>query len=342
MKKRTVLRRSVFCALLVVMLLTLAGCGPRIGTQQLPVSAGEQNTREQTSVAGDLIVDLPALYLDLAADGAIQVGGASLAQFGVLLGQDLSVLTVDPAWVQFLVAGNIQHIQVANTQEGLLILANGEPVPSLGWDGDALVATAETLTLLGAQISPLVGKLIPIVQNLGVGVVIRVPLAPGATVIPLQVQGDASAAALAAQAQADFLAAVGRPPQIRATIRYAEDGSFQLAGLTGAELTTLGIPLEAIFAMPGNTVRQISDRGIRTFTLASNPQGIFISINGKTLPHITWGEGQVNHLLELAAQMGLLERAGLGPATDELVQTIETFLPIVQAADLNLTITFPE
>lgn len=320
------------CTLLGLTTLLLIGCGPRVGSGSVAANA---------SADAELVVDLPALYIDVDAAGNLSVAGTPLAELGALAGQNLADLNVDPTWVSFLTASNIQHIQLNNTPEGIVILANGEPVPSLGWDGEALVAAVETLEMLGAQINPVMGKLLPLVSNLGVGVVIRLPVTEGAAPIPLEVQGGESAAAMAARARTAFLAAVGNAPQIRATLAYAPDGTFSIAGLTGAELAALGIPLQA-FTLPGATVQQISSQGIQSIGLSTNPQGIFISINGRALPHITWDNGEVNHVIRLAGQMGLLTQLfGAGQSTETLVRTIESLLPIVQASDVNLTLTFP-
>jgi hypothetical protein len=321
-------RGILFSALLMV--LVLAGCGPRTGGGELSANTAPD----------ELVVDLPALYIDVDTTGNLSVAGTSLTEMAALVGQDLSTLKLDPVWVQYLTATNIQHIQINNTPEGIVILANGEPVPSLGWGGDALLATTETMDTLGAQINPMIGKIVPIIRNMGVGIVIRIPVAEGTPLIPLRVEGDDSAAAQAKEAQEAFLAAVGSPPQIRVTVAYAPDGTFQIAGLSGSDLAQLGLPLQAL-TLPRATVQQLSGMGIQSIGFATNPQGIFISVNNRTLPHITWGEGEVNHVLKLAAQMGFLQQVvGSSENTEALVRTIESFLPIVQASDVSLTFTF--
>ena len=61
-----------------------------------------------------------------------------------------------------MVNSQIQHIQIDNTPEGLLILINGKPIPSLGWDGESLVATAEVMEEFGADVVPLLDKILPL------------------------------------------------------------------------------------------------------------------------------------------------------------------------------------
>ena len=74
---------------------------------------------------------------------------------------------------------DIQHIQIETTADGLLILINGQMVPSIAWDGEKLVATADALKTFGASVA-LLDKVLPLVQHLGIGVTLRFPVAQGA------------------------------------------------------------------------------------------------------------------------------------------------------------------
>ena len=68
-----------------------------------------------------------------------------------------------------------------------------------------------------------------------------------------------------------------------------------------------------------------------------------LSINGKSLPYISWNNGELQHTLQLARQLGLLDQMmGANPNMDQLTSTIDQFLPIVQAAELNLVVNFPQ
>lgn len=316
-------------SMLLVAGLVLAGCGPRAGGGELAANASPE----------DIVIDLPAIYLDVNTEGQTSIGGTPLAQLGSQLGVDLSAAAqFDKAWINHLTVTNIQHMQLDNTPNGIMLLVNGEPIPSLGWDGDALVATADTLNMLGANVGPQISKLLPIIRALGIGVVVRVPVVEGSSLIPLVVQGDASAAALAKKAQEEYLKAVGTPPVVRVTLNYAADGTFTVADISGTDLASMNIPVQSL-NLPAAQVERMTQLGIKKLSLSSNSQGIFISINDKTLPHITWDNGEVNHVLKLAAQMGFLNQIqGYSP---EVHAMIESLLPAVQASDVNFSVTFP-
>ncbi len=323
MQKKFVLLVSM----LLVAGLLLTACGPRAGGGEMAAKASPK----------DLVVDLPALYIDLDTDGNASIGGQPVAQLAAMANGAIPT-SFDKTWVNHLTATNIQHIQIDNTANGIVILANGEPIPSLGWDGDALVATADTLSMLGANVGPQIAKLLPLVRDLGIGVVVRLPVAEGTPLIPMVVQGDESAAAMAKKAQEEYLKAVGNPPVVRVTLAYAPDGTFSVADISGTDLAALGIKLDTL-NMPAGSIAQVQKLGIKKLNLSSNTQGIFIGINDKTLPHITWDNGEINHVLKLAGQMGFLQQ--IPNYNAGVQQMIESFLPAVQASDVNLTVTFP-
>lgn len=323
-------RLTILVSIALISLIALAGCGPRATSGQAAQAADQSQ----------LVVDLPALVIDVHSDGQTSLGGMSMADLGGIAGQDLSTLSVPPNMVDYMTASNIQHIQIANTPDGILILVNGEPIPSLAWDGEKLIATAEVLETFGAGIA-LLDKVLPLIQNLGIGVTMRLPLAEGTETIPLVVT-DRADVEEALAAQQEFLDAVGTPPTFQVVLTYAEDGTWSVGDLTQAEWSQLApVPWEMLNLPPG-VVQGASASGVDTIGLSTNTQGIFISVNGRTLPYITWEDGRIQHVLDLAAQMGLMEGVmGPNPDTSMILQTVESLLPAVQASNVNLEVVFP-
>lgn len=320
-------RRSVTILMLLLVVLTaLAGCGPRATGGAVAASADESQ----------VVIDLPALVIDVQADGSMTIGGQPVTQLGAMIGQDLSTLAVPVDTVNFLTQAKIQHIQIDNTAEGILILVNGQPIPSLAWDGEKLVATGEVLETLGGGLA-LLDKLLPMIRNLGIGVILRFPVAAGTEILPF-VAADDEAASRALAAQQEFLDAVGTPPTFEVTVTYADDGTWSVAGLSQAELAQFLPAVQNTLNLPLNVIQTASGAGIDEIALSTNPDGIFIAVNGKTLPYITWADGRINHVLTLAQQTGLL---GDDLNAQTLLNTIEGLLPAVQASNLKLTVVFP-
>ncbi|NJN81111.1 MAG: hypothetical protein HC802_01705 [Caldilineaceae bacterium] len=282
---------------------------------------------------------MPALYLDFDTDGQASLGGTTLADLGGLLGQDLSNMGVSPDQVAFLTASNIQHIHVDNTPAGIVIYANGNPIPSLAWDGESLVTTAQTLESLGVGIA-LLDKVLPLVQDLGLGIVLRFPVAEGTELLPL-VDTDSETAAMARAAQEEFLATVVTPPTFQLAVDYAADGSWTLGDLSREEWSQLApIPWDMLNLSP-ELIQSASAAGVKEIALVTGPAGIGLSINGKGLPYINWADGRVNNMINLAAQLGLIEGiTGGDPNMMAIVDTVESLLPAVQASNISLRVVF--
>ena len=147
--------------------------------------------------------------------------------------------------VDLLVANNIQHFQIDNTQDGILILVNGKAIPSLAWDGDSLVATAEVLDALSPGGFALLDKVLPLIRNVGMGVILRIPVAEGAEILPYVVTDDETAKQFMA-AQQEFLDAVGTPPTFQLVVTYADDGSWSIGGISEAEWAQLAPMLGSV------------------------------------------------------------------------------------------------
>ncbi len=323
-------RPSFWAVVLLVALLTLAGCAP----------SANLGTDISVDPNAPLVVDLPAISINISQTGAASLGNVPLAQLGSLVGLDLSALSVPQSWVEFLVSGNIQHLQITNTKDGLYILVNGERIPSLAYEGDSLQVSADVLSSLGMAV-PMLDIMLPMVNKLGLGIVVNFPVAEGVARIPLYVNGSGSAAAIAHQAQQNFLARVGTPPRINLPVFYAMDGSWTVGNLTETEWSALtGIPFYALQMNPV-WVNRISAAGVSQISLSTDMSGIRLSINGNTLPTLTWGDGELVHLLNLAEQTGLLDMMAPGMNMNEMLAMINQLLPMITSADFDMTVHMP-
>jgi len=334
MQRGNLLKRGnwalVLMSVLMMALVLLAGCAPR--------ASAADTTKAASADESQIVVDLPALVLDVQPDGSIDVGGKKLAELGGNLSASLAGVNIPPSMVDNITAYNIQHIQLDNTPEGLLILVNGQAIPSLAWDGDKLVATADVLEQLGSGVAVL-DRVLPLIGDLGLGVILRFPLAQGEAVLPM-VAPQSDDAAKAIQAQKEFLDAVGTPPVVHFTLAYNADGTWTIADINQADLSAMNLPLDMLNLTP-DTIAKVTDAGIKEIGLSTNKDGIFISINGKTLPYLTWADGRVSHLLTLAKDTGLLSQVTGDPNMSGAIDTIESLLPAIQASDVSLKVTFP-
>jgi sulfur carrier protein ThiS len=325
-------RLTLWLSLLSVAVILLAGCAPRAGSGQTVAEAGPDA----------LAIDLPALVIDFDAQGQPSIGNVPLAQLGDMLpAAMLQSLAMPTAQVTFMTESNIQHVQIDNTPSGLLLLVNGRPIPSLRWDGEILSATAETLEVLGVGV-PALENVLPLVSNIGLGVILRFPIAEGQEALPTYIE-ESPAALAAQQAQADFLADVGAPPKINLRVAYDAEGGWRVGDLTDTEWTNLtGVPWSALRLQP-NMIQGLISSNITEVTLSTDASGIHIAVNGNALPYIGWADGELNHLIDLAGQMGLWDTlADSGMNMGEIVGMVQTLLPVVQASETNISVSFPE
>lgn len=325
-------RMIVLAALVFVALLTLAGCGPRVGAGELAAAAGPT----------DAFVDLPALYVDYGADGNAMIGGAPAAVVGAMLGQDLSMLNLGPEAVSSMTNFNIQHIQINNTPNGLVIAVNGRRMPSLAWDGAVLSGLGNLIGELGVPLGG-IEQMLPILPTAGFGFVLRFPIAEGREAIPLADPEAQRSAADAKAAVEQYLAGVGgQVPIIQFTVDYLSDGTWTVQGMDAAAWEqVLPIGWDG-FNLSPELVRGAAGLGLRTFGLNTDEGGIGISINGRALPKITWNQGELENILKLLEQSGVLSMASGGDADIAgLLEMVKQLLPTIQTADFNMTVNFP-
>lgn len=327
-------RLAIGLTLLLITVLVIAGCAPRAEGGMTTELAGTE----------DLAVDMPALVIDFAADGSASVGDIPVAELGAAFAPGmLDALAMPPEQVAQMIDAGIQHLQISNSPGGLLILINGQPIPSIKWDGDILATTAGVASMFGQEI-PVLEKLLPLVTHLGLGAIVRFPLADGVASLPTHPDGDTPAATASRMAQEDFLSTVGNPPTITIPVMYDTDGSWRVGDLSDAEWTNLtGMAFFDSMRMQPSAVESFMKAGIDEISLATDPMGIHIRINGEDLPYIGWQDGELNHVLALADQMGvweMLESTGMNP--DEIVTLVETLLPIVQASEISINAHFPK
>ncbi len=325
-------RILVLAALMLIAVLALTGCGPRVGAGDLAAAAAPE----------DAFVDLPALYVDYGTDGMAMIGGAPAANVGAMLGQDLSMLNLGPEAVAGLSSANIQHIQINNTPNGLVIAVNGRRMPSLAWDGAILSGLGSLIGELGVPLGG-IEQMLPVLTNTGFGLVLRFPVAEGRAIIPL-VDPEAQRAVQEAQAAVEqYLAGVGgQVPAIQFTVNYRPDGTWTVQDMDAAAWEqVLPIGWDG-FNLSPQVVQGAAGLGLRTLGVSTDQEGIAISINDRALPKITWGQGELGNILKLLEESGALEMAsGGGADVQGLVEMVKQLLPTVQTADFDMTVNFP-
>lgn len=343
-------RVTYWAVLSLVVAFVISGCTAR-------VDAGSMAERGPD----EFYVDLPPVVIDYGPDGTASVGGLShmvvgnveqppgfvyVPEPGVRLGLAtlLHGLTLPPIWVQHFTESDLQHLRLTNGDEGILLYANGQRIPSLVWEEEGLAATGEAVSALGLGV-PALNKVLPLVRNFDLGVVLRFPVREGAELIPLGGVGESEEVTMARMLQQQVLETFGGAlPTIDIPILYHADGSWTLGELSDVDWTVLtSTPFYAL-RLPPDLISGLTSSGIYTVTLTTDPDGIHIALNGIGLPYLSWGSGEVQNVLALSKQLGVFDSvSALLPGADmaSVLSLVENLLPIIQATNANITIYLP-
>lgn len=307
---------SFLLTVLLVGVLLLAGCTPRPG-------AGQGSVNED-----EFFVDLPSILVEFDENGEAIVLGRPAAELKDALGVDLSALSLGTETLEKFTANNIQHIQVNNTPNVLRIYQNGNPLPAIIWDEDAMNALAATLTSLGTDASA-IESLVPVLPNLGVGLALQMPVASGKQAIPLQTKGRSITKDQALKLFADAKAA---GTSINLTLDYGSDGTPEIGGIAPFMLGMIGLQ-PAMLAVPPDQLESIAGLGIQSLSIKTLQGGVLVTINGNTLPLLQWGSpDELSSMLALAG-------AFAGP---ELAGTLGQLQLIFNFPGISATVTFPQ
>jgi hypothetical protein len=277
----------------------------------------------------ELYIDLPSILVQFDENGDAIVLGKPVAELNDALGVDLSALSLGSETLDKFTSNNIQSIQINNTPNVLRIYQNGNPLPAIIWDEEAMAALADTLTSLGTDASAL-ASLAPVLPNLGVGLALQMPAPAGQQAIPLRTSGTTLAAD---QALELFENAKAAASTINLTLDYGADGQPEIGGINPFMLNMIGLQPAAL-ALPADQLESIAGLGIESLSIKTvQGGGLLITINGNTLPYLQWSSAEeLNSMLSLAT-------AFAGP---EMAGTINQLQLIFNFPGISATVTFPQ
>lgn len=308
-------KRSLFLTLLLVAGLALAGCAPRPG-------AG-------TAAAGSdaLSIDLPAILVEYDAEGQASLLGMPVGELGAALGADLSALSLGKETLDKFTTAKIQNLQINNQPNVLRIYMNGQPLPAIIWNEEAMTALADTLTGMGTDASML-STLTPLLPNLGVGLALKMPVPSGQNEIPLNTAGVKLDSATALKS---FDAAKAAVSNINLVITYAADGTPTIEGIAPFMLNMIGLNPAAL-ALPADQLESIAGQGIQSLGIKTVQGGLLLQLNGNALPYLQWSNAnEITNLLSLAG-------AFAGP---EMAGQLQQLQLIFNFPGLSATVNFP-
>ena len=312
-------RRFVILLVLAVLSLLTAGCMSRPSGGATAAMAGED----------ELAIDLPFLVIDFDAGGDGSVGEVGL---GELIGG--SGINIGADTVEQMQSANIQHVSLEVAPNGVLMRINGLlMLGSLSYDDESLDTLAMVIDDLGGAGSPLsgvaptLGAVLPLVQNLGIGVIAKFEPAAGADAIPVMQESGMDPEHNVAQW---LLSGVEQTPKINVPIFIDADGAVTIGGLNAAAMEALG----AAQSIPVEQVATITGMGISQLRVRTLADGLSLSVNGNNLPLLSTSNGELFNVLALLQAMPGME----GMA--ESLQLAALWAQVVNEVDAVITISF--
>jgi hypothetical protein len=313
------MRKSIWVVLLIATLV-LAACGPAMK----PAASPQTESGEVFTVA------LPQIVVDFDKDGNPSVLGIDVAKLQSY-GLNLPVGRLQPGVINTMTANNIQHIEMRQTGNGVVIYVNAKPMPYLAWSDESLQQLTDLTGLLGAgapnqQTLTMLKKFLPIVRRLGLDLVLTFPKNDTADRIALANPDDVVKAV--AVPSKDPASAV-----VQFEIKYDEQGVPGILGITAADLAAMGFP--AALAMDKRVLAQLQANNIQNVELRSKGDGIFVYVNGNPLPNIAWDDKLLGNAVDLWLQFNP------GVSAYVPVELVKQIAPSVAKADIAIMMHFP-
>lgn len=260
---------------------------------------------------GSTWFNLPSVPITLDANGN-----------GKVLGFNIGYLGLQPAMIGQLQQANVQEIEVRIGYHGIFLYANGEALPYINWTDESVSLLQDVLrNTPGAETG---ATAIPWLRRIGVGVRLKLPLAQGASALEIpRWRGEELA-----QPETPAETTIG-PIQF-ASLAYDENGKPTIEGVPLAEIEqALGASLG--LDLPPLAMQIFKAINVQQLTVATQPNGIDLSVDGRPLPGIAYDTPRLERTLTIA------EPVVGDPA---LVSTLKDVVPKLPGADVDIIVSF--
>jgi hypothetical protein len=313
------MRKSVWVVLAIVSLV-LAACGPAMQ----PAASPQTDSGEVFTVA------LPQIVVDFDKSGNPSVMGIDASKLQSY-GLNVPITGISPAAIASMTSNNIQHVEMRQTGNGVVVFVNGKALPYLAWTDASLQQLTDLTGLMGAgtpnaQVMNLVKKMLPIVRRVGLDLVLTFPKQDSAQAIPLANPNDV-VKAVAAPATGPASAVV------QFEVKYDQNGVPSILGISAADLAAMGI--NAPLALAPSVLTSLQNNNIQNMELRSKGDGVFVYVNGNPLPNIAWDKQLLGNAVDLWLQMN--------PGVSQYVPAdlVKQVAPSIANADISVLVHFP-
>jgi len=305
------MRKSLWVILIAVALVATS-CGPA-----MPPTTSPKLDNGQT-----FMLALPRIAVDFDESGAPSLLGMSIQSVGKMFGQDLSAVAMPKMLVDWMMAAGVQHIETRQTGDSMALLVNGKPLPHVGWSDASLQQAMDLAGVATGQNFDIAKKVLPIMRRLGLDVVLNFPVAPGAAKIPY---ADESVVLAPPEPSKDPASVI-----VRLDVVYDEQGVPSVLGLSGQDLAAMG--LNVPLAIAPATLQQLQAKNIQHIQLRTQPDGLFVYVNGNPLPNLVWDNKLLGNTADVYTQMN---------PQSPVIDLVKQLVPALGTLDINVVLDFP-
>lgn len=328
-------RRRIIPGLVLVLAMLLgSACAaePDAPEASTEVAAGVVNALDQYLPT----TMLPRLAIAYDPQGVPSIFGISTTTIQSLAGIDLSFLNLPSASIDRLAAQNLQHVEFEVADSGVFLYANGDALPYLTWDAASLAQLGALIDAVDlsdecpacAQTHPTIRRALPLLQRVGIDLVLLFPRAEGADAIPVR-DRDQRALAVAAETEPTLVVQLG--------VDYAENGVPTILGVNTRDWQALGVNLSFLELDQDTLDMLVEHHALSNLGLELRSDGIIISANGARLPYLAFSEQHLNNAVRLYRRL-----YGSGWGTDFAAGAVPLISAIDIDVDLNLNVPAAE
>lgn len=314
-------RRLLLGIVLVLAMVLTTACAAGSGTPQATqeVATGVVNALDQYMPT----IVLPRLALSYDAQGVPSIFGISTTSIQSLIGIDLSFLNLPPAYVQGFTAQNLQHIELEVADQGVFIYANGDALPYLAWDEESLAQLGQLIDATNAvQYDTIIRRALPLLQRLGLDLVLYFPRADGVGAIPLRPRNE-RAVAMAPETEPTMV--------VHLALDYGANGVPSIFGMSTRDLRALGVDL-SFLELNQPTLNMLEQADLGSLRLQVQGDGVALWANGERLPYLAFSPQHLANAVNLYTQL-----YGSSSVTDFAADAV----PLVSAMDVDVTLNLP-
>ncbi len=251
-------------------------------------------------------------------DGSILVYGADLG-LGSLLPADL-IATIRSA--------DLQQVNLEVQDNNLYLAANGEALPVITWNTDALDTVAQIVSAL-VNVSPdLLGTALELLQTTDIGLQVALPPTSGAAAVNVPADFDVTQVELQSPDLGDF-----SQPVVQLVLNYENGRLVEAGGIPAEVLSSLGLPS---LDLPAN-INTVLTGQFDQVRLVGSPNMMEIMGGDTTLLTLNYDTATLENTLDIAQPF--LPQQITSFLQDEGVGTLlgQNILPLLTGANVNVT-----